>query len=205
MTNLAAYLQSVSSGELREKIYMQPGNPKSGSKIFHTKGCTDCHSTDSNTGGKRTAPDLSRSRAFSTVTQIAGTMWNHGGEMMQGMIDLGLAWPRFSGQEMSDLIAYIYFLRFNDPPGERQRGKEVFRDKNCSRCHNLPEEPARPGQRRIPKLESPMTLVMSMWNHAARMDSLMNAVKISWPEFSPEEMTNLYAFLKLNKARRDED
>ncbi len=196
MTDLAAYLQFISAGGLKEKVYMQPGNPKTGANVFQVKGCNYCHSNGGKSKGNTTAPDLSQAEISTTLTQIAGTMWNHSGEMSKQMAKFNQPWPRFTGEEMADVISYIYYLRFNDPPGDSKNGEQVFQSKNCSMCHDLPLESNQFGLHQIPSIQSPMTIVMLMWNHASKMDSVMSEVGIQWPDFDQKEMTDLYAFLK---------
>ncbi len=51
---------------------------------------------------------------------------------------LGVALPRFSDDEISDLIAYLFFLQYFDPPGDVEAGKTVYIEKGCVLCHYAP-------------------------------------------------------------------
>jgi mono/diheme cytochrome c family protein len=76
------------------------GNAGSGQKVFSSKGCAGCHS-----GGG--APDLSaRKGSFSSVAMVSA-LWQHGPRMLEQMKQKGVAWPRFTSDEMSNLIAYL--------------------------------------------------------------------------------------------------
>jgi hypothetical protein len=38
---------------------------------------------------------------------MVATLWEHGPRMLEVMTAKKIAWPRFTAQEMSDLIAYL--------------------------------------------------------------------------------------------------
>ncbi len=195
MIDIAAYLQSVSSGAIRENVYLKPGNPKAGASVFKVKRCSECHSIREGKS-RYSAPDLGQAEKMSSPTQIASQLWNHTGEMSRLITENGIMWPRFTGQEMADLIAYLYYLKFNDPAGDFQKGKEVFNDKKCSLCHVWALKRDESVVYRIPLIESTVSMMALMWNHASRMDSMMTNEGIEWPEFTLDEMINLYSYLK---------
>ena len=43
---------------------------------------------------------------------MVSVLWQHGPAMLARMKDEKLAWPRFSGPEMADLIAYLNSSEF---------------------------------------------------------------------------------------------
>jgi hypothetical protein len=53
-------------------------------------------------------------------------MWNHGPEMWLEMKERGIERPDFNGEEMADVIAYLYFLKFVDQPGNPVEGENSF-------------------------------------------------------------------------------
>ena len=85
-----------------EQLLTQSGNPAHGKQVFSGKNCAACHN-DPASG----APSLSgRKAAFSAVSMVA-TLWRHGPQMLERMKEKNIAWPRFTADQMSDLIAYL--------------------------------------------------------------------------------------------------
>jgi mono/diheme cytochrome c family protein len=78
------------------------GSADRGKKVFADKNCATCHN-DPSSG----APKLARGKdAYSDIT-IVSSLWSHGPAMLDLMNQKKLAWPRFTAQQMSDLIAYL--------------------------------------------------------------------------------------------------
>ena len=85
-----------------EQLLTQSGNPAHGKQVFSGKSCAACHN-DPASG----APNLSgRKAGFSAVSMVA-TLWRHGPQMLERMKEKNIAWPRFTADQMSDLIAYL--------------------------------------------------------------------------------------------------
>jgi mono/diheme cytochrome c family protein len=81
------------------------GNPDRGKKVFSEKSCATCHN-DPSSG----APKLGKGKdAYSDITMVSA-LWDHGPRMLEMMNQKKLAWPRFTAQQMSDLIAYLNSL-----------------------------------------------------------------------------------------------
>ena len=77
-----------------------------GQALLVTKGCLKCH-TFRKEGG-RIAPDLVELRAsFAPAPTWAATMWRHAPRMAALAIQEGLLYPRFSGDEMVNLLGYL--------------------------------------------------------------------------------------------------
>jgi mono/diheme cytochrome c family protein len=86
------------------------GHPASGSRVFAAKNCTACHN-DASSG----APRLPiTGRQFNGAAMIS-TLWRHGPRMLDQMKSKGLAWPRFDGTQMADLIAYLNLSKPGHP------------------------------------------------------------------------------------------
>lgn len=85
-----------------------PGSPTEGRRLFQEKGCLKCHAVKGK-GGK-VGPDLGRSGLKRTVSEVAGIMGNHAPKMSAKMKELGIPEPKFAGEEMRDLVAYIQSL-----------------------------------------------------------------------------------------------
>lgn len=195
IVDLSAYIREASKGIEREQIYMSPGNPQRGKLVLQEKGCLDCHAV--NGDGKELGPDFGDSEWNYNVTEIAGLMWNHGSEMAELMKRQRIQWPKFSGKEMADLIAYLYFLKFTDKPGDAHEGKKVFTEKGCVNCHGADAM----GSRYAPNLSkskgptSAIEMAQILWNHAPVMEARIAEKVMSWPQFSGNEMRDLYAYL----------
>ena len=76
--------------------------PARGKRVFAAKQCKSCHN-DASSG----APNLAAgARSFTGATMVSA-LWHHGPRMLDQMKSKGIAWPRFEGAEMADLIAYL--------------------------------------------------------------------------------------------------
>ena len=81
------------------------GNAERGKTVFSEKSCGTCHN-DPASG----APKLAKGKdTYSDIT-IVSILWEHGPGMLDQMTQKHLAWPRFTAQQMSDLIAYLNTL-----------------------------------------------------------------------------------------------
>ena len=84
------------------KFFEDSGRAKAGAGVFEAKKCAVCHN-DASTG----APPLpAAGREFSGAAMVA-VLWGHGPAMLDQVKAKGLAWPRFDGTQMADLIAYL--------------------------------------------------------------------------------------------------
>lgn len=195
IVDLSAYIREASKSTEREKVYMSPGNPQRGRLVFKEKGCLDCHAV--NGEGQNIGPDLEALEWDYSVTEIAGLMWNHGSAMGELMEELKISWPKFSGKEMADLIAYLYFLKFTDKPGNARNGEDVFADKGCAYCHSADAKGGEyaPDLSKSRVLQSTIDMAQIIWNHAPVMEERITEKVLRWPEFSVKEMRDLYAFL----------
>lgn len=78
------------------------GNAAHGKRVFEEKACATCHN-DPASG----APKLAKtSEPYSDISMVSA-LWGHGPRMLQLMTEKKIPWPRFTAQEMSDLIAYL--------------------------------------------------------------------------------------------------
>ncbi len=188
--HISAYLRESSRGQSLKKQFMSPGNPQNGSMLFHTKGCGNCHSAEEHEAS--VGPKLNEMNLHGSVTDIAGTMWNHINNMWEIMQNEGLEWPVFKDAEMADVIAYLYFLDYLGIPGSPLEGAKVFQTKDCVSCHG-PEEDFTFDEGF--KTENPSEMVSAMWNHVPYMHEIMTKMNVPWPELSPKDLSALYSFL----------
>ena len=75
------------------------GSAERGKKVFIDKNCGTCHN-DPSSG----APKLEKGQ--SDITMVAA-LWEHGPRMLDLMNSKKIPWPRFTAQQMDDLIAYL--------------------------------------------------------------------------------------------------
>jgi mono/diheme cytochrome c family protein len=192
IADLLAYIRSAGGGT--ERVYVPPGKPKDGEALFTKKHCVECHSVRGH-GGK-VGPDLGLTLKGSLM-RIAGSMWNHGPQMWAKMAERGIEVPVLSTQEMSDLISYLYFLQFIDPPGDARRGLVVYKEKRCGTCHALRGvgEKVGPDLATVKNLDTSLEVVTGMWNHAATMEEVMVGANVAWPVLQGGEMADLIAYL----------
>ncbi len=127
MGDLVAYIRSFSPKV--EKVFILPGDPSSGADLFIQKGCIHCHAP-------RGEINLSKDKySFRTLTELAGVMWNHSSELWKEIEGKGIVRPSLSPQEMADIIAYFFSIRYFDEPGDPNSGKTLFVRKRCIACH----------------------------------------------------------------------
>ena len=107
---MAAGTAALSEDEMRKllsylwarQFFESHGNAARGKRVFAVKGCAGCHN-DAAAG----APSLaSRKGNFSDIGMVS-VLWEHGPRMLQRMQERKVAWPRFDGAQMADLIAYL--------------------------------------------------------------------------------------------------
>jgi len=195
MADIQAHIRRRSTLRDRKVVFLRPPNPGNGQRLFDAKGCVRCHGADGR--GTDYGPDLRTATLRLRVSEIAGVLWNHSFQMSATMRARGFAFPRFQGTEMADVIAFLYYLRFNETGGDVRAGEGVFEQKGCARCH------ARDGQPSIgPDLSGSQAtrtrlgLAMTMWNHAPAMYDRVQVERIEWPRFEADEMRDLAAYLR---------
>lgn len=193
IVDISAYIRQASVGET--EIRMSPGNPTQGKIVFKNKGCQNCHLVEGKE--ERLGPNLSEINLKKSVTEIAGLMWNHSPVMIDYMRERSIELPKFERNEMADLIAYLYFLGFEDKPGDPQKGEEVFADKGCGGCHEEGGGGVGPDLATQKRFRSPIQLIQLMWNHAPKMEDLLLTQNQEWPRLTTQEMRNLYAYLRV--------
>jgi mono/diheme cytochrome c family protein len=87
------------------QYFQGEGSVSRGTKVFVDKSCATCHH-DASSG----APKLSKREDGYSAIFMVSALWEHGPQMLKGMEQRKLAWPRFTSQQMSDLIAYLNSL-----------------------------------------------------------------------------------------------
>lgn len=175
-----------------------PEDPTKGSRLFVNKGCVRCHSLKGE--GGNVGPDFSRVDLGNTQLDMAAKLWNHIPSMNVGMERAKMIKPNMTGQEFTEISAYLYFLKFFDEPGDATRGRSIFNEKGCSSCHppSGKGKEGEPGLDQFPQSISPVFLTQSIWNHGPVMIAHMVKLGMKWPVFEGTEMMDLLEYIKLN-------
>jgi cytochrome c2 len=192
LADLVAYLQTAGTGGGAGRPPVAAGVPERGEKTFREKGCLTCH-TVAGKGGK-VGPELGR-RHHVSLTQFAGLMWNHAPGMWAQMRARGIQVPRMTGQEMADVVAYLYGAHYFDQAGDAARGQQVVQSKDCLTCHAWRGKGPKIGAdlASYPALRSSAGLVASLWNHPRYLDALKR--EVPWPVFTGQELADIAAAL----------
>jgi cytochrome c2 len=194
--DIGAYIRAVSVSTMRERIYLSPGDPNDGKLVFAQKRCDGCHSVHG-VGGTN-GPAMDDADLSMSATGIAAIMWNHGVEMLSTMQQERIEWPTFDGKEMADLIAYLYFVQFIDPPGDASRGQALFEEKQCVSCHSIKGAGGELGPdlaERLSAHTASVTVLTTMINHAAKMSEKVLSKGKKWPALTGQEMRDIFTYL----------
>jgi cytochrome c2 len=203
MANLIAFLTAY-------QYYLsqvgKPGNPGKGQEVFADKNCSKCHSLQREADFEKVGPSL-RGYAKLSPIQIAQAMWNHGPAMAEEFHQLGLSQPKFTNDEMANLLAYLQraaALADAEPvyvqPGSPNRGRTLFEQKGCARCHairgvgGLPDVPDL-GKRREELVRSVTEVAGFMWNHGVAMWDRMRERQVPAVKFEKNEMADIISYL----------
>jgi cytochrome c len=130
---------------------------------------------------------------------MAAKLWNHIPSMNVGMERVRMIKPNLTGQEFTEISAYLYFLKFFDEPGDAIRGRLIFNEKGCGSCHPLSGKgkEGEPGLDQFPQNISPVFLAQSIWNHGPVMIAHMVKLGMKWPLFEGTELMDLLEYIKM--------
>lgn len=101
------YFQETEMNDLIVFLYSlnyedKPGDPGKGDEVFRKNQCADCHfKTDADKA--KIVKDIKAADAVLFATQI----WNHIPAMEAAMVTKGVPWPRMSGQNLRDVLAFL--------------------------------------------------------------------------------------------------
>ncbi|MBI3030323.1 MAG: cytochrome c [Candidatus Rokubacteria bacterium] len=196
LLDLIAYLRSAAPAPTEGPLYVLPGRAEEGRRLFAERRCVLCHSAGGE--GGRVGPDLVERGLHRSLTQFAAAMWNKAPKMMEAMKARGIAVPPLQAEEMADLVAYLYSVRYFAEPGDPARGRQLVGDKRCLGCHSVSGAGGKVAGdlARLKGLDAPGTVIAALWNHSFIMEHRAERRKVSWPKLRPEEMADLVAFLQ---------
>jgi mono/diheme cytochrome c family protein len=202
MMDLLEYIKANAKGA-EEPAFFKPGNPKEGKQVFTSKGCIQCHSIRGE--GARGGIDLGKTAEtfYTSLTEIASSMWNKGPTVLVKIAQTQCGIPMFTSTEMTDLLAYLYFLHFMDTTGNRTNGEKIFSTTGCSQCHAPDRKSGKLMYIDLSKYEATATMeiVAGMWNHSKEIWKAAGEQNISWPQFKKGEMSDLLEFIRAPKKK----
>ncbi len=182
----------------------------SGHTLFHMRGCSNCHSLLKK-GGPTVGPNLLRITVWASPVLGAAVMWNHVPLMAKAFQKNGGKWPRFQGEELTDIFTYLNSLSQRDGGAIAFRantahGKSFFEEIGCQRCHGAPFSGGHYGPdlgKTAHQLKNVNEFSTRMLRHAPLMIKRAKAEGITWPRLNGHQISSIYAYLKsLPIARR---
>jgi mono/diheme cytochrome c family protein len=175
LADLTVYLQSLPQIRKQDVQFSLP-DPASGKDLFESV-CGGCHKGNL---------ALENRLHNATLTDIAADMWNHAPKMTTA--------PSTGPEEMRRILAYVWERQSMGAPGIVARGERVFTVRHCAACHN----DTKSGAPKLPsggRNYSPVTMMSVLWTHGPQMQLEMLKKDISWPNLSPDDISNLAAYL----------
>jgi len=196
LVDIIAYITATAKDPGSDSAQIVPGTPERGEKLFRDKQCATCH-TIGGKGGK-VGPELGRAHHVS-LTQFAGLMWNHGPAMWARMKERQIEVPSLTGQEMADIVAYLYTSHYFDPAaGNGARGQQVLQSKGCVACHSVRGKGGKVAGDFSTSgvVGSPSALIAAMWNHSRAMEDQAQKQGIKLQTIKGQELADLATYLR---------
>lgn len=173
-----------------------PSNPMAGRIVFEEKGCIDCHAIDGYGGA--VGPDLGQDQFFGGFYDLASRLWNHAPAMVVQVGSHDAEWSMLSTNEVDDLIAYLFYMRYLGEPGNISKGRQLIKNKGCLKCHTIDDEGEESGipLDRLTAYASPLYVAQVIWNHGPEMQDQMKSMGMEPPRFEDESITHISAYLR---------
>jgi cytochrome c2 len=176
------------------KRYFEPmADARRGKQIFRAKQCSSCHGIRERASAD--APTVVTWHSLRDPIGFALDTWNPQG-MERALERKGVRYPRFTSQEMNDLLLYLDNLReirskkFQFQLADSEQGRNVFHSVQCDSCHQ--------GKASLEERTERISLAdiqAEIWNASTRLKTL--------PAVSRDEMSNLFAYLWSLEPRGD--
>jgi mono/diheme cytochrome c family protein len=196
LVDVIAYVASAAREGGAPTAQVIPGTPERGEKLFADKRCAACHAV----GGKggKVGPALGGSAHHVSLTDFAGLMWNHGPAMWAKMKERGIDVPQLTGQDMADVVAYLYTSHYFDAlRGEAARGQRLVQAKGCVSCHSVRGKGGRVAAdfAKSTVIGSPSAVIAAMWNHGPRMEGQARKQDTALPVLTGQELADITRYL----------
>ena len=199
----AVEMQQITAFMYSMRYFQDPGDYEKGEKLFISKNCGTCHTLgDGRKDGIGSSLDK-YSNAMSPILLVRG-MWNHTEQMSTASDRMAVRHPDLHGDDISHLAKYIQIEgkgdrtnRIYSPPGSPRRGRQLFRDKECIKCHaeSDKQEEIAPNFRRRDLPSGATEIASEMINDAAVMWKEMKARKMTPHKLDLKETADLLAYL----------
>jgi len=165
--------------------------------VFASKGCAGCHRVRG-LGDGTTGPDLGGITSGTGFIEIAAAMWNHVAQMRVAMRDRAAPWPRFTPQEFSNLIEFLFAAQYTDIARDPVEGQRLFASRGCDQCHatsDIGERPA-PPLAELGRWTTSVLMATAMWNHVSSMGDAMDAAGVARRPFAGTEFQDIVAYIR---------
>jgi len=173
LVDLTAYVQKVQTLVPNGEFSLPA--PESGKPLFDSN-CGLCH---------RDYNSLAMNLRNKTWMDIGADIWNHS----QQMPTISMVSP----DDMRKLLAYVWQLQYDGPPGSRALGQKAFVEKGCVECHQGPLKGGR---------ITSFSIVAAAWGPARQAHHRMLTQGVPWPNLSPADVSNLVAYLNSRDPAR---
>ena len=113
------------------------------------------------------------------------------------MKERGIEVPQLMGQEIADIVAYLYTAHYFDPAaGNSSRGRTVVQTKGCVACHSVRGKGGKVAGdfAASDAVGSPAALVAAMWNHSRLMEDQATKQGLALPTLKGQELADLAAY-----------
>lgn len=202
MLDLIAYINAASPKPARGQLHVLPGRALDGRRIFHEKRCVLCHQPGERADSA--PPDLAERETQGSLVDFAAAMWNKAPQMTAAMASRLDAIPRLRPDELADLLAYLYSVRYMKQAGDPRRGVIAAVNRGCLDCHALYGERGKVASdlTTVAGLDTPAGVLAALWRHSLIDDPRPPRDRRPWPTFRGEDMADLVAYLRTLKPVR---
>jgi mono/diheme cytochrome c family protein len=202
LRDLIGFLAPATGGAPEGPLYVLPGRPELGRELFVEKKCIQCHSVGG--VGGRVGPDLVGLGVRRSPVEFAATIWNKAPAMMAAMATRNITVPQLRPEDMADLVAYLYSVRYFASGGSVPKGWVVASNKGCLQCHAVSGERGKPASdlTRAKGLDSSAAVLAALWNHTV-VTPMVAGQRLGWPMLKADEMADLVTLLEsISQPRR---
>lgn len=193
LVDLISYLESTARQPAEGPLYVIPGRPDEGRRLFRERQCIRCHSVGG--AGGVVGPDLA-ARDKRSLAEFAAAMWNKAPRMLQAMREREIPTPELHPGEMADIVAYLYSVQYFAEAGDPRAGRRLVDRSGCLSCHAVRGQG---GDRasdlaRVRSLNYPAAVTAAMWNHIT-IATGDEATEVPWPVLRPSDFADLTLYL----------
>jgi mono/diheme cytochrome c family protein len=131
--------------------------------------------------------------------------WNHTPRMIEAVRNRGVQWPSLNEKDLTNVISYIYYVKFFDEPGDPDQGERWFRDKGCIQCHAVGGKGSDVARALddYARYVAPIALAEGMWNNGPAMQTTQMARGVPIPTFDGREIADIQAFIRRDSRLAD--